>query len=109
MCAQEDEKCGLLASLQALSEEKDRLDANLQHGLEESSSTRFQLATLTQVGLGVRVVSWQRMQTSLRMLDSPAPPLQERDRLQELVEHQTQEIEQVGGEARMCKTDPGGV
>ena len=25
------------------------------------------------------------------------PPLQERDRLQELVDHQTQEIEQVGG------------
>ena len=50
-CVQEDEKCGLLASLQALSDEKDRLDANVQHGLEESSSTRFQLATLTQVGV----------------------------------------------------------
>lgn len=49
---QEDEKCGLLASLQALSDEKDRLDANVQQGLEESSSARFQLATLTQVGGG---------------------------------------------------------
>ena len=49
---QEDEKCGLLASLQAMSDEKDRLDANVQQGLEESSSARFQLATLTQVGGG---------------------------------------------------------
>ena len=49
------------------------------------------------------------MRASLSVLDSPAPPLQERDRLQELVDHQTQEIEQVGGETRRCRTGPGGV
>lgn len=49
------------------------------------------------------------MRASPSVLDSPAPPLQERDRLQELVDHQTQEIEQVGGETRRCRTGPGGV
>jgi chromosome segregation ATPase len=63
---QEDEKASFLASLRALNDEKDRLEANIQATLGDSSTAKFQLAALTQ----------------------------ERDHLKQLVEHQTQEIDQ---------------
>ena len=47
---QEQEKVDLLESYQALSDEAEKLDSTVQHSLGETSTTRMELATLTQVG-----------------------------------------------------------
>ena len=53
---QEQEKVDLLESYQALSDEAEKLDSTVQHSLGETSTTRMELATLTQVGQIWKVV-----------------------------------------------------
>ena len=46
---QEQEKCDLLESYRALSDEAEKLDSTAQHSLGETSSAKMEIAALSQV------------------------------------------------------------